>query len=295
MKVLVDTGVISSADLLVGDSRTQELRWGDGIAHTPIAGFRRIEPSHDPDQQREKDALFTIGRLARQGHIELYTYVELNVELWRRSKGRDPLLNAFLACRVQHCPAPIERSKFRTTIDMNEWIAKGGRADRGKGLPPSEFNQLPFFQWLSNLSGDEIAALVGHATQLCLDEFEVFSLQDLPWFQALARALVSSENLPDCFHIWTARRNRMDALLTLEKKLPRTVDQLKRRRQAPIDPGVAVLRPTELLHRLGVTELDAVPVEPGRFYSYMEIFQLQDRLLKGLVAPAIQFSSLDGP
>jgi hypothetical protein len=164
---------------------------------------------------------------------------------------------------------------------MNEWIAKGGKADRGKGVPSSEFNQIPFFQWLANLSNEEIAMLAQHATKIGLDEFEVSSLHDLPWFQALAQALVSPENLPDCFHIWTARRNGMDALLTLEKKLPRTMNQLKQRKQDAIDAGVAVLRPTQLLLQLGVTDIDPVPVEPGRFYSYMEIFQIQERLLKG--------------
>lgn len=281
MKVLVDTGVISSADFLVGASRIQELKWGNGSARTTIAGFRRVDLSRDPDQQREKDALFTVGRLAREGRIELYTYAELNVELWRRSRGRDPLLNAFLECRIQHCSAPIERSKFRTTINMNEWMAKGGKADRDKGVPPSEFSQIPFFQWLANLSDEESAVLVRHAKQIRLDEFEVSSLHDLPWFRALARAFVSPEHLPDCFHIWTARRNGIDTLLTLEKKLPRTVDQLQRRKHNPIDAGVAVLRPTKLLVQLEVTNPDAVLLDPDRFYSYMEIFQMQDRLLRG--------------
>ena len=72
----------------------------------------------------------------------------------------------------------------------------------------------------------------------------------------------------------------MDALLTLEKKLPRIADQLKRRKQNPIDASVAILRPTELLLQLGVTVPDTVPIEPGRFYSYMEIFQIQDRILE---------------
>jgi hypothetical protein len=81
VKVLVDTGVISATDFLVGDSRIQELKWGDGVARTTIAGFRRIESSHDADQQREKDALFTIGRLAREGHIALYTASRLTLLL----------------------------------------------------------------------------------------------------------------------------------------------------------------------------------------------------------------------
>lgn len=281
MKVLVDTGVISSADFLVGDSRPQELKWGNGSVRTTIAGFRRIEPSQDPDQQREKDALFTVGRLCREGLVELFTYAELNVELWRRPRGRDPLLNAFLHCRMHQCPAPIERSKFRTTIHMNEWMAKGGKADRERGVSSSEFSQIPFFQWLANLSNKEMATLAQHAAKIGLDEFEMSSLHDLPWFQTLARVLVSPENLPDCFHVWTARRNGMDVLLTLEKKLPRTVNQLKRRKQDPIDAGVAVVRPTELLLQFGVTRQDAVPVQPDRFYSYMEIFQIQDRVLKG--------------
>ena len=59
------------------------------------------------------------------------------------------------------------------------------------------------------------------------------------------------------------------------------MDQLKKRKQGPIDPGVGVVRPTELLHQFGVTSPDGVPVQPDRFSSYMEIFQIQDRVLKG--------------
>jgi hypothetical protein len=284
MKILLDTGVISNADFLEGDSRIQELKWGGGSTRTTIAGFRRVEPVRDTDQQNEKDALFTVGRLAREGRIALHTYSELNVEMWRRPRGRDPLLNAFLECRITQCPAPVERSKFRATIDMNKWIAKGGKSDLDKGIPPSESSQIAFFQWLSNLTDEATAAFLNHSKLLGLDDFEVVSLQDLPWFQALAHAFVSPENLPDCFHLWTARRNGMHALVTLEKKLPRTIAQLKKRKQGAIDPGVAVLRPTELLRQLNLTEVDDVPVAPGRFYSYMEVFALQDRLLKGQLA-----------
>jgi hypothetical protein len=284
MKVLLDTGVISSADFLEGDSRIQKLKWGSGSTRTTIAGFRRVDTVRDADQQNEKDALFTVGRLAREGRIALYAYSELNVEMWRRPRGRDPLLNAFLECRIMQCPAPVERSKFRATIDMNNWIAKGGKSDRDKGIRPSESSQIAFFQWLSNLPDEATAAFLNHSKLLGLDDFEVVSLQDLPWFQTLARAFVSPENLPDCFHLWTARRNGMHALLTLEKKLPRTIAQLKKRKQGAIDPGVAVLRPTELLRQLNVMEVIEAPVEPGRFYSCMEIFALQDRLLKGQLA-----------
>lgn len=300
MKILVDTGVISSADFLTGDSRIQELKWGNASTHTTIAGFKRVEPDKDADQQREKDALFTIGRLARQGLITLYTYSELTVEMWRRPRGKEPLLNALLQCQFQQSSAPIERSKCRTTMDMDQWFAKGGKSDRGKGIAPTEFSQIPFLQWLSNISDQETATLVLHSKLLRLDDFEVLSLHDLPWFQALTAAFASPENMPDCFHIWTARRNCLDALLTLEKKLPRTIEQLRRRKQGSIDTGVAVLRPTELLHQLGVVEIDTVPVAPGRFYSYAEVFQIQDRILRGQIgseklAESAHLNSLSPP
>ena len=283
MKVLVDTGVISSSNFLLGDSRIQELKWGkwgNGLAHVTIAGFKRVELDRDADQQLEKNALFTVGWLARAGSIKLHTYSELSVEVWRRPRGKEPFVNAFDQCKFLQCPAPIERSKLRSTLDVKQWMAKGGKSDREKGNPSSEFSQIPFFEWLSNLSPAEIAALVSHSKVFGLEDFEVLSLQDLTFFHALARAFLSPENLPDCFHIWTARRNGLDVFLTLEKKLPRTIEQIKNRDRGAIDTGVAVLRPTELLQLLGV-EIDAIPVDPARFYTYMEIFQIRDRLLKG--------------
>lgn len=285
MKVLVDTGVISNSYFLVGDSQERQLRWGKTIWRrmvTPraIAGFRRVEIDRDSEQQLEKDALFTIGRLARAGRIKLYTYNELAFEIWRRPRGREPLGNALDQCKFHHCPAAIERSKFRSTSNLMQWARKGGRADRARGLRPSEFNQIAYFEWLCSLSTTEKDTLISCSTTLHLDDFEVLSLQDLPWFQTLARALVSPENLPDCFHIWTARRNKLDAFLTLEKKLPRAIDQLRSRRQGAIDVGVAVLRPTELLQMLNIAESDPVPIDPDRFYTFMEINLIWDRLLE---------------
>lgn len=281
MKVLVDTGVISSSDFLVGDSQVQELKWGDGLTHATIAGFKRVTLDRDAGQQLEKDALFTVGRLARAGKITLHTYSELSIEIWRRPRGKEPFVNAFEQCKFLQCPAPIERSKFGSTLDMKQWMAKGGKSDKEKGLPSGEFSQISFFEWLSNLSPAEIAVLTSHSKLLRLDDFEVLSLQDLPFFQVLTRAFLSPENLPDCFHIWTARRSGLDAFLTLEKKLPRTIEQIKKRNRGSIDSGVSVLRPTELLQLLEVVEIDAVPVNLDHFYTYMEIFQIRDRLLKG--------------
>jgi hypothetical protein len=75
----------------------------------------------------------------------------------------------------------------------------------------------------------------------------------------------------------------------------RRMAQLSARDTAPLKPakfarsaailetraGVVDRWPTELLRHLGVVEIDTVPVVPGRFYSYMEVSQMRDRLLKG--------------
>jgi hypothetical protein len=92
MKVLLDNGVVSSSNFLVAASREQQVKWGKTVECISIDGFKRADLDHDPDQQREKDASFTIGRLVRAGRISLHTYSELSVENWRRGRGSEPLV-----------------------------------------------------------------------------------------------------------------------------------------------------------------------------------------------------------
>jgi hypothetical protein len=75
--------------------------------------------------------------------------------------------------------------------------------------------------------------------------------------------------------------NGLDAFLTLEKKLPRSIEKLKNRNEKVIDFDLAILRPTDLLQLLGITTIDTVPIQPGRFYTYMEIFQINDKMING--------------
>jgi hypothetical protein len=279
MKILIDNGVVSSSNFLEADAQEQQITGGRAGSRVTIQGFRRIGIDPNPDQQREKDALFTIGRLAREGNISLYTYSELINERWRGGRGREPLLNALGGCAIHHCPAAIERSRFRQTIEMDDWIRKGGKSDLEKDRRPNDFNQIPYFDWLASLSLEQRDAIVQNAKAFKLDSSDILSFSDLTWFQTLSKALGGAENLPDYFHIWTARRNDIEVFLTIEKKLPRSVQQLKNRRVKAIDLNVAVLRPTQLLELLDMSELDPVPLEAGRFYTYFEIFAMDKKLL----------------
>jgi hypothetical protein len=72
------------------------------------------------------------------------------------------------------------------------------------------------------------------------------------------------------FHLWTTGRHGLDALLTLDKKLPRLVDRVRNEKKKEIDIRTEVLQPLDLLHRLGISEPDPVPIDTGRFYNLYE-------------------------
>jgi hypothetical protein len=103
-----------------------------------------------------------------------------------------------------------------------------------------------------------------------LSPFEVESLGNLYWFQLVCKRSSSSENYPDVFHLWTAERHSMHALLTLEKKLPSLVARVRSEKRSEIEISTEVLRPLDLLQRLGVSEPDPVPIESDHFYSLYE-------------------------
>jgi len=69
------------------------------------------------------------------------------------------------------------------------------------------------------------------------------------------------------FHSWTAERHGLDALLTLDRKLPRLVGRVKNEKKREIDIRTEVLQPLDLLRRLGISDPDTLPISRGRFYN----------------------------
>lgn len=268
LSVLVDNGVVSASDFAEDATQPKTLAWGSESVTTVISGFQRVSLDADPEMQLQKDALFTIGRLSRERKIQLFTYWELMAEQWRRGKARDLVGNAFRGCAWKHCRPALERSAYFQGMDMKSFIAKGGRKDRKAGDLDPELSQIHFFKFLLALEPESVAVLLDHGPALVNDEFERESLKDLNWFKCAAGIAPSAENLPDFFHLWTARRNSMDVFLTLEKKLPAYANQLEKQR---LLGALSVFRPTNLAHKLGVAQLDPVPLEIGKFYSYADL------------------------
>lgn len=108
-------------------------------------------------------------------------------------------------------------------------------------------------------------------TVLGLTDFEVDSLRNLKYFQMLCTVGQSREHYPDMFHLWTAQRNCIDVFLTLERKLPEMANRAERSMKIGPQFSTKVLRPIAFLRLLGITRPDPVPLEPDRFYPFIEV------------------------
>ncbi|MDQ8183410.1 hypothetical protein [Pelagicoccus sp. SDUM812005] len=272
LKVLFDSGARVHSDLLEGASIDHSLMWGDRRVSHPVVGYVRKKSGSTEEQQSEIDALFTIGRLIREGRIQAYSSHEIQIELMR-GRMRTPDLNAFEGCEFSDCPPALYRSKFRSTINFEETISKGGKKDRKKG--GSDFTQIGFMSWLVDLEPRSVELIPKYKKELNLTNFEVESLGDLDWFRALSSKLRSKENLPDAFHVWTARRNEMDIFLTLDGKLSNSIKAIRSEKKLSIDLPPKTLLPRDLLASIGITSYDDIPIKPDTFYYLHDIRRIK--------------------
>lgn len=266
VKVLLDTGIVGAAELAEFTTKEQTITWGDIQQTVEIVGYRRrAAGAHTED---DIAALVSIGRLIREGAVSAYSYSELKFELFRRAAPVREFY-ALDGCHISTCPAPIERSKFRKTGDLGEFVSKGGKKDRKRNVDVGDFNQIPFFEWLLRLDGQGVSSIMQHAQAIALTDFEMESFQQLDRFKFICGRLRSPENYPDAFHLWTAERNGIDVFLTMENALPNAAAQMAKSNNPKHQLRVSVLRPTALLQLLGVAEMDKIPIQAGRFYDFM--------------------------
>lgn len=269
MKILLDNSILSGAELAESVIKEEIVQWGDIQQKVDILGFRK-KVHQDPDKQKEIDAICTVGRLIKEGRATVYSYNELDFEAFRRSvtvKEYNPLAG----CELKRCTSPIERSKFRKTINFFEYMAKGGKNDKKHNSKNvSNFNQIPFITWLIGLQEQSINKLIEQKEILGLSDFEVASLNSIEWFKYICSRFDTPENYPDAFHLWAAERNNIDVFLTLEKKLPNTVKSIKNSKKTKFSIKTKVCKPIEFLNSIGIVELDEPPIAEGEFYTFME-------------------------
>lgn len=264
INILLDAGIFMHSEIAENATRLETVKWGPATQSVEIHGYVRKALSSNPKLQAEKDALFTIGRLIREGRIIAFRYGEIAFELCRAANP--VIVNALAECKILHCDPPIVRSKFRQTIQSEEIIRKGGKKDRDAGNVPSEFNQIPWLTWLKDLTPNEVTLLMEHQAELNLTSFEVQSFRELNWFQVLCDRSQSPENYVDVFHLWTAERNGL-SFLTLDQGIQNLVARVKTEKRRSVDVNSTVYLPTDLLRAMAVSQPDPVPMELGRFYG----------------------------
>ena len=262
VRILLDNGVFIHSEFAEGAEKATSLRWAN---KDPVFlhGFVRKAPVRDQEQM---EALFTVGRLIREGRIEAFDYNEIQFEGMKHKRGL-PVCNALQGCCPRTCPPAVQRSKFRTTHNFAEFISKGGKEDREAGIAPAEGNQIAFFQWLRTLTRADIEALI---PLIDLTVFEIENLRNIEWFKSLCQRSQSPENYPDVFHLWTAERNGLDAFLTLDATFQNLVCGVRNEKVRKIEIRAEVLRPLDLLQKLGIDKPDPVPMEHNRFYHLHE-------------------------
>jgi len=146
------------------------------------------------------------------------------------------------------------------TVNFTDYLSKGGKKDRKAGVELGQANQIAFFEWLCSLSQAQIDSLATHAGLLKLSEFELDNLRHLSTFQFLCLRSGSPENYPDIFHLWTAERNGLDAILTLDKGLPNLLSRIHGEKVRSVTIRAKALRPLELLKSDGNNRARPGPV-----------------------------------
>jgi hypothetical protein len=270
IRTLLDNGIFCHSEFAEGLIMQKEIWWGGSNQVTYIHGVRRKSPHTNAELQKQINALPTIGRLIREHLIAACDYKEI----WRERMRFRPVLpfgNALQGCVINTCISAIDSGKFAQTVDITDYFAKGGRKDRKAGIVPGRANQIAFFEFLCSLTDAAVDVLIAHAEPLRLSAFEVESLRNIGWFQFLCQRSGSPENYPDVFHLWTAERNGLDVLLTLDNGLPELVSRVRKEKAQTIEIKTEVLRPLELLDLLEVRNREPVGLDDGRFYYLHEL------------------------
>ncbi|NJM36794.1 MAG: hypothetical protein HC845_02365 [Akkermansiaceae bacterium] len=261
-KVLMDHSIVTRSSLM---------RW----VEKPLEGFHssarlwgaeRIPPFSDPAWEAEAEAILTVGKLVREKKVEAFSSMELKWEAMRDYLGSTPL-DAFEGCDIDIAPNPIERGRF-VRAELGHYVKKGGKKDIAEGKNGA--SQISFFRWLLKLEPDSMHKILEARESRQLTDFDCESLNDLGWFKALATRLKSEENLPDAFHLWTARRNRIDVFLTLDRKLINHAASIESEKSG-FRLGVRVRSPIAFLREEGVANPEPYPFRLGQFYTFVEI------------------------
>jgi hypothetical protein len=231
-----------------------------------LLGAERVVPFPKPEWEAEAEAIYTIGRLIREKTVRAVSSMELKWEAARDYLGQPPL-DALGGCDIGLVPTPIERGRF-VGAPLEDYVKKGGNKEGQNGA-----SQIAFFAWLCRLDQDAVTKILEARPHLKLTDFECESFRDLGWFKTLRDRLRSDENLPDAFHLWTAKRNGIEVFLTLDRKLINHAASIEKEKSG-FRLAVRVRSPINFLLEEGVAQPEPYPCVAGKFYTFLDIARM---------------------
>ena len=244
-KVLMDNCIVSISDTMREVFKEKKLDWGDSIQKVEILGYKR-KPLPDENEiwrRNQIECLPTIGRLAREKIISLYTYSELQFEGWKRGRSFN-IGNILSNVEINKVYADVERSYFSSM-------------EIGNDIKTEQLIEFCKF-----LLTEDIEKLAKQLAEYDYPNFLLDNLRGVQRFRDLCKGLYEKQ-FPDAFHLWTAEANGIEFFLTIDRKFIHVMTKIKK-----ISLPCRPLSPCELLQMLRIEEKDSFEYKEDQFYDF---------------------------
>lgn len=246
IRVMLDTTVLRHTATMVTVKKEHTLRVGSIERTYDVLGMQRNTDhiSRGIWLKNQVEALPTIMKLAREGNILIFSYVELKFETTRGSwfelrGGKGDLLKGVDIIKV---PPAVDRSKLFQTADFYK---KDALIDFCKFLIEVDIKEFEKRrEWFLSKFTD----------------FERQNIISLNRFKDLCYAL-DETHYPDAFHLWTAEVNGLDFFLMADRRFINAMTYTSRA-QMKTKP----IAPVGLLDYLGIKEREPMPVPDCDFH-----------------------------
>jgi hypothetical protein len=245
IRLLLDTAVLRHTATMVSVYKKHTMRLGSIERKYNILGMQRNTDhiSKGIWLKNQVEALPTIMRLAREGIILLFSYIELDFETIRGSfefrGGKGDLLKDV---KIDDIPSAVDRSKLQQTADFFEKITL-----------------IKFCKFLIEVNVRELEKRQNWFI-LKFTDFERQNIKSLNRFKELCSAL-DETHYPDAFHLWTAEVNGLDFFLTADRKFINVMNKTSRA-QLKTKP----IAPVDFLDYLVIKDREPMPVQDYDFH-----------------------------
>lgn len=251
LNVLIDRNLEEHALTAETVVQPRTVKWGPHAVTSNILGYRGKVLPTDDWLLRQLRALPTVARLAHDGVLVFCTTVEIGFERFNTSAGFQGCVgDLFRDIKYKHIPAAIERSYFSQSFDTGKYASGAAQADW-------------YREFLLEVDENQLLEALKDYTDL--PNFDRQNIANLGRFKGICKYLDTDDHRRDAFHLWTAEVNELDYFLTDDQRFIN-----KMTLSTPLDLPTPPVGPASLLEKLGIRELDPLPLSDQRFRYLIE-------------------------